>query len=123
MRTEKEFITILERICSEDKRYKIDAYYFILASLSHILGKLNRQGHISGRELLEGIKDYAIKLYGRMARSVFEHWGVSCTEDFGNIVFNMVESKLLGKTDTDKIEDFKQVYDFKTVFEDDYCYE
>ena len=69
-----------------------------------------------------GIKTVALKQYGRLTRTVFEHWGVKITEDFGNIVFNMIDAKLLGKRDSDSIEDFKNVYDFKAVFEDDYSY-
>ena len=72
--------------------------------------------------MLLGIKDLGLKQYGRMTRAVFEHWGVTTTDDFGNIVFNMIEARVLGRNDTDKIEDFKNVYDFKTVFEDDYLY-
>ncbi len=84
--------------------------------------KLKRKGHVSGRELSEGIKEFAIEEYGRLAITVFEYWGVKKTEDFGRIVFNMIDAGVLGKTDTDSIDDFKDIYDFKKVFEDEFTY-
>jgi len=122
MKSKESLITILNRICSKDPRYKIDAYSFVLAALSFTIEKLKRKGHLSGEELTLGIKDFAIQEYGRLARTVFEHWGIKKTEDFGHIVFNMVDAGVLGKTDKDDIEDFKDVFDFKKVFEDEYVY-
>ncbi|MCP4649451.1 MAG: hypothetical protein GY853_05130 [PVC group bacterium] len=120
MKKEEDFLKILDRICQKDDRYAQDAYLFVFTALTHTMGQLKRKGHITGQELLYGIRQIAIKEYGRMARTVFEHWGVKNSEDFGNIVFNLVEEELLGKTDADSINDFKNSYDFKTVFEDDY---
>ena len=120
MKSKEDLISILNRICQKDNRYKIDAYLFVLAALNVTMEALKRSGHVSGQELLHGIKDFAITEYGRMARSVFEHWGIKETEDFGHIVFNMVETGVLGKTETDSIEDFKDVFDFKKAFEDEY---
>jgi uncharacterized repeat protein (TIGR04138 family) len=122
MKSKEDLIAILNGICQKDPRYKIDAYSFVLAGLNYTMEKLKRQGHVSGQELSEGIKNFAIEEYGRMARVVFEHWGVTSTWDFGNIVFNMIDAGVLGKTETDTIEDFKNIYDFKKVFEDEYVY-
>ncbi|MFH1775993.1 MAG: Minf_1886 family protein [Candidatus Omnitrophota bacterium] len=108
----------LEEIVESDKRYGLEAYIFVLEALHFTVFKLKRQGHLSGEELLEGIKEYAINQYGKMARTVFEHWGVKETQDFGNIVFTMVDNELLGKTEQDSIDDFKNRYNFKEVFED-----
>ncbi|MCG2712496.1 MAG: hypothetical protein L6416_09275 [Candidatus Omnitrophica bacterium] len=120
MKSKEDLISALNRICQKDSRYKIDAYSFVLAALNITMAALNRDGHVSGQELAHGIKDFAIREYGRMARAVFEHWGVKTTEDFGHIVFNMVESGVLGKTESDSIDDFKEVFDFKKEFEDEY---
>jgi len=122
MKSSENFVNILKKICQEDTRYKADAYYFVLAALNSTIEKLKRKGHVTGQELLEGIRAYGMQEYGRMARTVLEHWGVKKTEDFGHIVFNLVKEKLLGKTETDKLDDFINVYDFKQVFEDDYSY-
>ena len=79
--------------------------------------KLERKGHVSGQELLEGIRDYALELFGPMARTVLEYWGIKNTRDFGEIVFNMIDAGLLGKAEQDSREDFENVYDFKAVFD------
>jgi uncharacterized repeat protein (TIGR04138 family) len=116
MEEKKDFYTMIEEICEKDSRYKPDAYEFIMQALHFTQGRLKRETHVTGRELLEGIREFAVEQYGPMARSVFAHWGVAKTQDFGNIVFNLVERKILSKTDTDSIEDFKDVYDFEKTF-------
>ncbi|MFH1061356.1 MAG: Minf_1886 family protein [Candidatus Omnitrophota bacterium] len=122
MQSKEELISILSAICEHDSRYKLDAYPFILGALNYTMQRLKRKGHVSGKELSEGIRDYALSEYGRMAKTVLEHWGIKQTEDFGNIVFNMVDAGVLGKTKDDRIEDFKNIFDFKIVFEDEYIY-
>ncbi len=79
--------------------------------------------HVTGKQLLEGIKELALKRFGALAKMVFEHWGVRETIDFGNIVFNMVEEGILSKTEEDSIEDFRNVYDFEEVFVKNYKFE
>jgi uncharacterized repeat protein (TIGR04138 family) len=79
--------------------------------------KLKRSDHVSGRELLEGIREFGLEQYGPMTLTVFQHWGIRTTEDFGEIVFNLVENGLLKKTEEDSRADFKNVYDFKEVFD------
>lgn len=123
MKSEEDLISSLEKVVTQDRRYKLEAYTFVLAALSFTIAKLKRSGHISGGELLDGIKDYAIIQFGRLARMVLEHWGVKETEDFGNIVFNMVNNGLLGKRDEDKIDDFRNKYKFDDVFEKNFKYE
>jgi len=122
MQSKEDLISVLTVICEHDKRYKLDAYSFILGALNFTMQRLKRKGHISGKELSEGIRDYASSEYGRMAKTVLEHWGIRITEDFGTIVFNMVDAGILGKTEEDSIEDFKDIFDFKAVFEDEYTY-
>jgi len=87
-----------------------------MQALSFTQQKLKRQAHVSGKELLECVREFAVEQYGPMTKTVLSHWGVTSTEDFGNIVFNLVERKVLSKTDTDSIEDFKNVYDFNAAF-------
>ncbi len=106
----------IEGITNRDQRYKIEAYNFVLEGLNYTVRQLKARRHVSGPELLEGIKNYAKEQFGPMARTVFEHWGVNSTEDFGHIVFNLVEAKLLSKTEDDSIEDFKDGYNFEQVF-------
>jgi uncharacterized repeat protein (TIGR04138 family) len=72
--------------------------------------------HVTGQQLLAGIRDYALNEYGPMALTLFHEWGVQRGEDFGEIVFNMVENHLLAKTKKDSREDFKEGYDFDEAF-------
>jgi uncharacterized repeat protein (TIGR04138 family) len=118
MEEKKNFYETIEEIYLKDKRYKPDSYEFVMQALHFTQNKLKRTGHISGTELLEGIREFVIEQYGPMAKTVLRHWGINKTEDFGNIVFNMIEKKLLAKTESDSINDFKDVYDFKVVFSD-----
>jgi len=106
----------IENLIKRDSRYKIDAYNFVLEALNYTVSELKKSRHVSGRELLEGIKQYARDQFGPMARTVLAHWGVNRAEDFGYIVFNLVEAKVLSKTEQDSINDFKNGYDFKKVF-------
>ena len=65
--------------------------------------------HITGQELLDGIRQFALQQFGPMTVTVFEEWGVK-TADFGDIVFNMVEISLLAKTDKDSRDDFTDAF-------------
>ena len=111
---------ILTDICHQDPRYKEDAYEFLLESLSFSQKKFKRSKHVSGRELLEGIKVLLMEKFGPMTLTVLKHWGIEKTEDFGNIVFNLVDKRVLTKTDEDNIENFRDVYDFDKVFNKGY---
>jgi len=113
-------VTRVERIIDTDPRYKLEAYLFLIEALEYTMQKLERQGHVTGRELLEGIRDLAKTRFGPMARMVFESWGVKATDDFGEVVFNLVEAGILGKTEQDSKDDFRGVYDFADVFENQF---
>lgn len=116
-----DFAIKVSEILQKDNRYDVEAYNFVLSALDYTLSRLKEKRHVSGVELLEGIREYGMKLYGPMTKTVFEHWGVKTTEDFGEIVFNMIEVGLLYKRPEDTKEEFKSVYDFKVAFEDPYC--
>lgn len=106
----------LHKITHTDHRYALDAYIFVLEGLQYTRQQLRTPGHVTGQQLLQGIKDLALERYGAMAKMVFNHWGIRETIDFGNIVINMVNEKILSKTPDDKLNDFKDVYDFDDVF-------
>ena len=112
---------ILTQILSKDSRYNREAYVFLREALDHTqkaIAKAHKgEGrHVSGQELLEGIRQYAINLFGPMTLTVLEEWGIRRCEDFGEIVFNLVEHGLLSKTDEDSRADFQNGYDFDTAF-------
>ena len=106
----------LGQITAKDPRYKPEAYVFVHDALGHTWARLDQRRHITGFELLVGIRDLALKRYGPMAKAVLNSWGVKTTDDFGAMVFNLVEAGLLSKTDEDRIEDFHSVYDFEDAF-------
>jgi uncharacterized repeat protein (TIGR04138 family) len=111
----------VEMILTKDPRYARDVYSFVRESLDHtqkFVSKENRGPirHITGQELLEGIRQFALNQFGPMAVTVLEEWGVRNSRDFGEIVFNMVEIELLAKTDNDNRDDFNHGYDFTDAF-------
>lgn len=99
-----------------DSRYPAEAYLFVREALDFTLARARKRGHIRGQELLEGIRCFAIDQFGPLALSVFGNWDVNRTEDFGEIVFNMVEHGILGKTEEDSREDFADGFDFGETF-------
>lgn len=118
---EVNFDEAVELILASDTRFHRDAYTFMREALDFtqkLIGKEN-QGkvrHVTGQELLDGIRQYALSQFGPMAITVFEEWGIRNCHDFGDIVFNMVEFGLLAKTEKDSREDFRNGYDFTEVF-------
>jgi uncharacterized repeat protein (TIGR04138 family) len=111
----------LEQILGRDPRYQRDAYLFIREALDHtqkVIIKENRGSlrHVTGQELLGGIRDFALGQFGPMTITVLEEWGIRNCQDFGEIVFNMVEAGLLAKTESDSREDFQGGYDFHEAF-------
>ncbi|HOW42237.1 MAG TPA: hypothetical protein P5110_08185 [Candidatus Omnitrophota bacterium] len=116
MSEQKSFYQVVEEICEKDARYKPDSYEFVLQALHFTQKKLARNGHVTGQELLEGIREHALKQFGPMARTVLNYWGITKTGDFGAIVFIMIEHKLLSRTEQDTLQDFEDVYDFDNAF-------
>jgi len=107
---------------SRDNRYDSEAYAFLRDALDYTI-KLRRKGsrddeqrHVSGQELLEGVRQYALKEFGPMVTTVFTYWGVFKCEHVGDIVFNLINEGIFGKSDHDTIEDFKHGYDFWEAF-------
>jgi len=96
--------------------YKPNAYRFTLDAVGFTVRELEENRHVSGNELLDGIRRMALDRFGPMAKTVFEQWGITRTEDFGSIVFQLVDEGLLGKTEQDKLSDFARGYDFDDAF-------
>jgi len=116
MEKKKNFYQIVEEICEKDSRYTPDSYEFVVQALHFTQKKLKKEKHITGQELSRGVRELAIEQYGPMSKIVLNHWGINNTQDLGNIVFNLIDRKLLSKTEEDSIEDFKDVYDFEAAF-------
>jgi len=115
------FDEVLESMVALDPRYHRDAYLFVREGLDYTQQQICKQEtgsprHVGGQELLGGLRAYGLEQFGPMTLMVLTEWGIYCCEDFGEIVFNMVESRLLAKTDDDCREDFRGGYDFLDAF-------
>ncbi len=118
---EVNFNEALDVILAKDSRYTRDAYHFLREALDFtqkLISKENKGAvrHVTGQELLDGIRQFALQQFGPMTMTVFEEWGVTNCRDFGEMVFNMVENSLLAKTEKDSREDFQDGYDFTEAF-------
>ena len=120
----KNFHEVIQLIRKEDARYEAGAYTFMRQALDHTLKAIlekeqtEKHRHITGQELCDGIREFALDQYGPMTRTLLGEWGIQNTADFGQIVFNLVEYGIFGKTEHDSIEDFDNIYDFETAFDE-----
>ena len=105
-----------ERIGQQDGRYHERGYLFVLAALEYAQGKLPARRHLTGAELAWACRDFALDQFGLLAPTVLRYWGITSTEDFGHIVFSLIDVGLLARQPSDKVEDFDRVYDFGEVF-------
>jgi uncharacterized repeat protein (TIGR04138 family) len=106
----------LKQVVEADGRYHVNAYRFLYEALDYTVRGLEKRRHISGRELLDGIRRLALKEFGALATMVFHVWGVTKTGDFGDIVFNLVNASLMSRSDEDNRAEFDDVYEFRAVF-------
>ena len=121
---DSDFAEIIGLICKEDPRFDRKAYDFVRLGLDHTVKELKRKDatvgarsrHVSGAELLAGLRVYALDQYGPLAKTVLNAWGVQCCRDFGDIVFNLIEYDVFSKTDSDRREDFGDLYTFDEAF-------
>src|SRR5687767_7172254 len=125
-----DFEKALDVILERDGRYHREAYLFLRDALEDTQRRLRGAGagsgaergtgngirHVSGQELLEGIRVYGLEVYGPMALWVFNEWGIRGCEDFGDLVFNLIEGGLFAKTEKDNRDDFRSGYVFEEVF-------
>jgi uncharacterized repeat protein (TIGR04138 family) len=121
-----ESIHPLAELLRRDRRYHFDAYVFVFEALRYAQQKLGlgassddeldpdeeEERHVTGQQLCEAIRRYAVQQYGLLSKRVLNHWGIHSTSDFGEIVFNLIEIGQMRKTDTDRREDFDDVFDF-----------
>ena len=115
------FAEALESLVAKDPRYQRDGYIFLRDALDFTTKQQKKvKGvsvrHVTGPELLDGVRRYALKEFGPMVVTVFDNWGIRSCEDIGHMVFNLIAAGVFGKTEEDSIEDFKNVYDFEETF-------
>ena len=119
-----EFTEIVGLICKEDTRFDRKAYTFVRQALDHTVKELKRKSpertgksqHVTGAELLLGIRTYALDQYGPLSKTVLNKWVIVRCADFGDIVFNLIEYNVFSKTENDRREDFADIYDFDEAF-------
>lgn len=116
----------IQTIATKDGRYDFQAFQFLYEALEVAVkstGRGDQEGaarHVSGRELLDGIRQYGLKLFGPLAARVFRTWGIRETLDWGNMVFLLVENNLLNRQEEDTLDDFRDGYDFDSAFVEGY---
>lgn len=111
---------VMDRIRFREPRFHEHAFLFMLSALEFAQTRQTERRHLSGRELTEACRDLALQRYGVLSRLVLEHWGVTTTAHFGDIVFALVDLGLLLAQPTDSRDDFAAVFDFGTVFDRNY---
>lgn len=115
-----KFEAALDAVISNETRYDRAAYHFLRESLDFTLKERKKttgtHGHVTGQQLLDGVRRFALKQFGPMVPAVFEYWGIKATEDFGHMVFALVEVGIFGKTETDSLADFTDIYSFHEAF-------
>jgi uncharacterized repeat protein (TIGR04138 family) len=110
----------LEQIAKEDGRYRVEALLFVLQSLEYLVNNLEEHRHVSGEELSDGVREFAQKCFGLMARTVLAEWGITKTDDVGKIVYLLIDRGWMNRTEEDRLEDFFDVFDFTEAFDRDY---
>ena len=138
----------IAKLLREDRRYRFEAYVFVFETLNfaqNVLGMGTKtesetapeaaetfagstegeeaaqpERHVSGQELCEAVRRYALAQFGYMAKTVLGSWGIHSTGDVGEIVFNLIRIGQMRKTATDRREDFDDVYDFDTAFRQEF---
>jgi uncharacterized repeat protein (TIGR04138 family) len=127
----------IAELLRHDRRYRFDAYLFVFEALRFAQEKMGLgvdsamersaverddpdeeiERHVTGQQLCGAMRNYAHEQYGRLAKQVLNHWGITSTGDFGEIVFNLIEIGQMRKTPEDRREDFDDVFDFDEAFE------
>jgi uncharacterized repeat protein (TIGR04138 family) len=131
--TKAEYEQRLRAAVERVGRFSVEAFEFVQAGLTWTADRIHgevpegqprsgRNRHITGQQLCEGLRDLAIERWGYLARTVLNNWGISRTEDFGRIVYALIDAGILAKTDEDSPDDFVAVFDFAEAFERRYAF-
>lgn len=117
----------VQQVVEDIGLYPPEAFAFIQKGLNHTVQKLHGKKkdpkasrHVTGQDLCEGLREVALNEWGRLARAVLRRWNITSTLDFGRIVFALVDAGLMQKTEDDTLEDFRNVFDFRIAFENEY---
>ena len=124
--------SVIEELVARDDRYETDAYHFVRDALAFAADSLElsnqyrheseihqsaEEHHLTGQQLCEAIREFAMNQFGYMARIVLKNWGIDSTSAFGDIVYNMIGAGLMKKSAQDKRSHFDNVYEFEVAFD------
>ena len=96
----------VKKLTQADPRYNADAYRFVTEAVTFSVNRLEAHRHVTARELMEGIRDYAVQEYGALAHEVLTSWGLAMASDVGEIVYKLIDVELLSASPGDKRSDF-----------------
>lgn len=115
------------QLLQTDLRYQLNAYQFVRDALAYAQEVLpneesedENEPHLTGQQLCEAIRLFAIDQFGYMSKTVLNNWGIQGTSDFGEIVYNLIDIGMMKKSETDQREDFSEVYSFEKAFVEDF---
>ena len=124
-----DFDDALDALVARDGRYERDAYLFLRDALDFTVKEVHRGAganataaatgnsrHVTGRELLDGVRRYALEQFGPLVTTVLGTWRITSTEDFGRMVFSLIDAQIFGRTERDSLDDFRAVYGFHDAF-------
>ncbi|MFT6181650.1 MAG: putative repeat protein (TIGR04138 family) [Paracoccaceae bacterium] len=116
-----QFEHAVASILEKENRFQPGAYFMVREALDFTVERLSRETngekrHVSGKELLQGFRDYVIQEYGPMAATLLDDWGITQCRHVGEIVFLFIENGVFGKQDSDTLNDFDEVYTFEEAF-------
>jgi len=133
-----EHVLAMIELLAKDQRYHLEAYQFVREGLAYAQRVMkmpaytgeneNEEGkeedkeegksdrHLTGQQLCQAIREYALEQYGALAKTVLNSWGVHTTSDFGEIVYNLIRIREMRKSKSDRREDFDDQYDFEQAF-------
>ncbi len=115
------------QLLQTDLRYQLNAYQFVRDALAYAQEVLpdeesedENEPHLTGQQLCEAIRLFAIDQFGYMSKTVLNNWGIQGTSDFGEIVYNLIDIGMMKKSETDQREHFAEVYSFEKAFVEDF---
>ncbi|MGA2233082.1 MAG: Minf_1886 family protein [Tepidisphaeraceae bacterium] len=118
----KPILPTLREIAETTGDYPVEAFEFVQSGLAYAVTRVHGEKlpagqtrHVSGQQLCDALREYALARWGLLARPVLRGWGITQTLDFGRIVFAMVKAGLLRTTEGDSLEDFRGVFDFASL--------
>lgn len=114
----------LEQVVAEIGTYPLEAFVFLHEGLAHTIRTVHGEQlspdqnmHVSGQQLSEGLREYALLKYGMLARAVLTRWGIEQTLDFGRMVYALIDAGQFSRQESDSLDDFRDVYDFSAAFD------